>query len=97
MPIKNQEVLKMAKMKNLFFVLLTVVVLSGSSMIAGCGGVSEEQIQQLNDLKAEVDALQSQVNARNDEKSALQKQIADKEASIKELQGIAEQTRKNCP
>ncbi len=87
----------MAKMKNLFFVLLTVVVLSGSSMIAGCGGVSEEQMQQLNDLKAEVDALQSQVNAKNDEKSALQKQIADKEASIKELQGIAEQTRKNCP
>ncbi len=59
--------------------------------------MSEEQIQQLNDLKAEVDALQSQVNAKNDEKSALQKQIADKEASIKELQGIAEQTRKNCP
>ncbi len=87
----------MAKMKNLFFVLLTVVLLTSSTMLVGCGGVSEEQIQQLNDLKAEVDALQSQVNAKNDEKSALQKQIADKEASIKELQGIAEQTRKNCP
>ena len=97
MPIKNQEVLKMAKMKNLFFVLLTVVLLTGSTMLVGCGGVSEEQMQQLNDLKAEVDALQSQVNARNDEKSALQKQVADKEASIKELQGIADQTRKNCP
>ncbi|MEO8664556.1 MAG: hypothetical protein ABI462_03590, partial [Ignavibacteria bacterium] len=93
----NQEVLKMAKMKNLFFVLLTVVLLTGSTMLVGCGGVSEEQMQQLNDLKAEVDALQSQVNARNDEKSALQKQVADKEASVKELQGIAEQTRKNCP
>lgn len=87
----------MAKMKNLFFVLLTIVMLTGSTMLVGCGGVSEEQMQQLNDLKAEVDALQSQVNARNDEKSALQKQIADREASIKELQGIAEQTRKNCP
>ena len=97
MPIKNQEVLKMAKMKNLFFVLLTVVLLTGSTMLVGCGGVSEEQMQQLNDLKAEVDALQSQVNARNDEKSALQKQIADKQASIKEYQGIAAQTAKNCP
>ncbi len=87
----------MAKMKNLFFVLLTVVLLTGSTMLVGCGGVSEEQMQQLNDLKAETDALQSQVNARSDEKSALQKQIADMEASTKELQGIADQTRKNCP
>lgn len=84
-------------MKNLFFILLTVVALTGSTMLVGCGGVSEEQIQQLNDLKAEVDALQSQVNAKNDEKSNLQKQIADKEAATRELQGIAEQTRKNCP
>lgn len=95
MPKQNQEVLKMAKMKNLFFVLLTVVMFS--SFLVGCGGVSEEQMQQLNDLKAEVDALQSQVNAKQDEKSNLQKQIADKEASIKELQGIADATRRNCP
>lgn len=87
----------MAKMKNLFFVLLTVVMLAGSTFLVGCGGVSEEQMQQLNDLKAEVDALQSQVNAKQDEKSNLQKQIADKEASIKELQGIADATRRNCP
>ena len=85
-------------MKNLFFILLTVAMMSGSTFLIGCGGgVDEEQIQALNDLKAEVDALQSQVNAKNDEKSNLQKQIADREASIKELQGIAEQTRKNCP
>ena len=88
----------MAKMKNLFFILLTVTMMAGSTFLVGCGGgVDEEQIQALNDLKAEVDALQSQVNAKNDEKSNLQKQIADKEASIKELQGIAEQTRRNCP
>ena len=87
----------MAKMKNLFFILLTIVVLTGSSFLVGCGGVSEEQMQQLNDLKAEVDALQSQVNAKNDEKSDLQRQIADQDAKIKEWQGIAEGIRKNCP
>lgn len=87
----------MAKMKNLFFVILTVVVLGGSTFLVGCGGgVDEEQIQQLNDLKAEVDALQARVNAMNDEKSGLQKQIADQEAIIKEWQGIAEGLRKNC-
>jgi septal ring factor EnvC (AmiA/AmiB activator) len=98
MPIKNQEVLKMAKLKNLFFILLTVVTLAGSTFLVGCGGgVDAEQIQQLNDLKAAVDALQSQVNAKNDEKSSLQKQIADQEAKVKEIQGITDQMRKNCP
>lgn len=87
----------MAKMKNLFFVLLTVVLLGGSTFLVGCGGgVDEEQMQQLNDLKAEVDALQSQVNAKNDEKASLQKQVADLDAKIKEWQGIAECLRKNC-
>jgi len=96
MPIKKQEVLKMAKMRKLFFILLTVSALSGSTFLVGCGGVSEEQMQQLNDLKAEVDALQSQVNAKNDEKSNLQKQVADMDAKIQEFQGMAETVRKNC-
>lgn len=87
----------MAKMRKLFFILFTAVMLAGSSFIVGCGGLSDEQIQQLNDLKAEVDALQSQVNAKNDEKSGLQKQVADQEAKIKEWQGIAEGMRRNCP
>lgn len=88
----------MAKLKNMFFILLTFLVLTGSTLLVGCGGgVSEEQMQQLNDLKAEVDALQSQVNARNDERSNLQKQIADQEAQIKEWTNIMDQTRKNCP
>jgi len=34
---------------------------------------------------------------KNDEKSGLQKQIADQEAKIKEWQGMADQMRKNCP
>lgn len=83
-------------MRKLFFILLTVSALSGSTFLVGCGGVSEEQMQQLNDLKAEVDALQSQVNAKNDEKSNLQKQVADMDAKIQEFQGMAETVRKNC-
>jgi outer membrane murein-binding lipoprotein Lpp len=86
----------MAKMKKMFFILFTVIALSGSSFLVGCGGLSEEQIQQLNDLKAEVDALQSQVNALNDEKSGLQRQVADEDAKIKEWQDLAEAVRRNC-
>ena len=84
----------MARIKNMFFVLLTVAFLSG--LIAGCGGVSEEQLKQLNDLKAEVESLQSQVNAKEGEKSSLQKQIADKDAKIKDFQRQMDQAKANC-
>jgi septal ring factor EnvC (AmiA/AmiB activator) len=82
----------MAKFKTLFFVLLTAAFLSGCG-----GGVSEEQMQQLNDLKAEVESLQSQVNQKNDEKSQLQKQIADKDAKIKSYQNDIDAVKKRCP
>lgn len=84
----------MAKIKNMFFVLLTVMFLSG--IIAGCGGVSEEQMKQLNDLKAEVESLQSQVNAKESEQAQLMKQVADKEAKIKDYQKQTEQAKANC-
>ncbi|MFA5012587.1 MAG: hypothetical protein WC644_11630 [Ignavibacteria bacterium] len=84
----------MARIKNMFFVLLTVAFLSG--LIAGCGGVSEEQLKQLNDLKAEVESLQSQVNAKEGERSSLLKQIADKDAKIKDFQKQTDQAKANC-
>ena len=79
----------------MFFVLLTVAFLSG--LVAGCGGgVSEEQLKQLNDLKAEVESLQSQVNAKESERNALIKQVADKDAKIKDLQNQTVQAKANC-
>lgn len=84
----------MARIKNMFFVLLTVGFLSG--LVAGCGGVSEEQLKQLNDLKAEVEALQSQVNAKEAERNALLKQIADKVAKIKDYEKLTDQAKANC-
>lgn len=84
----------MAKVRNMFFVLLTFAFLSG--LVVGCGGgVSEEQMKQLNDLKAEVESLQSQVNAKDSEKSAILKQIADKDAKIKDFQRQTD-AAKNC-
>ncbi len=85
----------MAKLRNMFFLVLTFAFLSG--LIVGCGGgVSEEQMKQLNDLKAEVESLQSQVSAKESEKAQLQKQIADKDAKIKDFQKQTEQAKANC-
>jgi outer membrane murein-binding lipoprotein Lpp len=91
-------ILKMAKTKNLLFVLLAALMMTGSVVITGCSsGPSEEQMQQLNDLKAEVESLSSQVSSKNDEKSSLQRQIADKDSKIKGYMNDMDAVKKRCP
>jgi septal ring factor EnvC (AmiA/AmiB activator) len=91
-------ILKMAKTKNLLFVLLAALMMTGSVIITGCSsGPSEEQMQQLNDLKAEVESLNSQVSSKNDEKSSLQRQIADKDSKIKGYMNDMDAVKKRCP
>ena len=88
----------MANRKNLFLTLIIAAFISGSVFMTGCGGgVSEEQMQQLNDLRAEVESLQSQVNAKQDEKSQLERQIADKDAKIKQYLNDIAAVQKRCP
>ncbi len=88
----------MANRKNLFFSLIIAAFISGSVFMTGCGGgVSEEQMQQLNDLRAEVESLQSQVNAKQNEKSQLERQIADKDAKIKQYLNDIAAVQKRCP
>ena len=84
----------MSQIKALFFVLLTFAFMSG--MIIGCsGGPSEEEMKQLNDLKAEVEKLQGDVNKLDSEKSDLQKQIAAQDQIIKDFNSKAAAVR-NC-
>ncbi len=60
------------------------LVLSGSLLLAGCSSSPDEaQMKQLNDLKDEVAALQKDVSAKDQQKSALDKEIAEKSAKIK--------------
>ena len=88
----------MAKSRKLFMTLLLAAFISGSAFLTGCGGgVSEEQMQQLNDLRAEVESLQSQVNAKQDEKSQLERQVADKDAKIKQYLNDIAAVKQRCP
>jgi len=86
----------MAKFKNMLFVLLMAAMFAGSTMMVGCGGgVDEEQMAALNNLKAEVESLQGQVKAKEDEKASLQKQISDKDAKLKKCNDDMAKT-KSC-
>jgi septal ring factor EnvC (AmiA/AmiB activator) len=83
----------MAKLRSMLFALLVAGFITG---LVGCGGgVDEEQMEALNNLKAEVESLQSQVRAKEDEKASLQKQISDKDAKLKKCNDDVAKT-KSC-
>ncbi len=59
-------------------------LLSGGLMLFGCSSSpSEEQMKQLNDLKDETASLQKDVTAKEDQKAALDKEMAEKNAKLK--------------
>ncbi len=63
-------------------------------LIAGCSsGPSEEELAQLETLKAEVTSLQKEVSAKQAEKAGLDKQVADKQAELAAAMKEQEATR----
>jgi hypothetical protein len=70
-------------MKRAFRLFLGAAFLAATFTIVGCSsGPSEEELAQLEALKAEVASLQKEVSAKQAEKTSLQKQVADKQAEL---------------
>jgi uncharacterized membrane-anchored protein YhcB (DUF1043 family) len=69
---------------------LAGVVVAGvflAALATGCSSKpNAEQMKQLEDLKAEVSSLQRDISAKESEKAALIKAIADKDAQLTQCQ-----------
>jgi len=64
--------------------VLVAAFLIGSLLLGGCTRhASEEELKQLNDLKAEVASLEKQITEREGAKANLDKQIAAKNDKLK--------------
>jgi septal ring factor EnvC (AmiA/AmiB activator) len=58
-----------------------------ATLAAGCTSKpNAAELKQLEDLKAEVSSLQNEVSAKESEKAALMKAIADKDAQLAQCQ-----------
>ncbi len=69
-------------MKKTWFPIL-VIALFLAMTVPGCASKpSDEEMKQLESLKAEVASLEKETAAREAEKAALQKAIADKDAQL---------------
>jgi hypothetical protein len=69
-------------MRKPFALIIAGCAIVASSFIGCSSKPSEEEMKQLNDLKAEVTSLQNTIAARESEKAALLKSIAEKDAQL---------------
>jgi len=84
---------KMIKIKGLVLYAACGLFLLGS--LSGCGGVSDEQIAQLNQLDREIAELQAKVNSLKSEKSKLEREYNEHKAKLDDCQKMKEQTKQN--
>ncbi len=62
---------------------------------AGCSSSpSDEEMRQLNDLKAQTSALEKQVADKTRDKAALEKQLAEKNGKLQQCQSDQEAVKK---
>ncbi len=71
------------------------VVAASVAFMSGCGGVNDEMMQQMNDLKAKVSSLQDQASSLKDQRAALEKEIAEKNAKLQQCNKDKEEARAN--
>lgn len=80
-------------------VLRNTVLVAGftvaMTVFSGCGGVSEAQMTELNNLRNEVTSLEQEANQLRDERSRLEREIAEKNAKLQQCQRDKEETRAN--
>ncbi|MBP8975168.1 MAG: hypothetical protein KBG83_00480 [Bacteroidetes bacterium] len=69
-------------MKKTCGVFVLGVLLVASSFVGCSNKPSKEQMQQLNNLKAEVSSLEKEVSAREAEKAALLRSISEKQEQL---------------
>ena len=69
-------------MKKVFTLILLVCAVMAFAAQGCSNKPSDEELKQLNDLKAEVSSLEREIAARESEKASLLKSIADKDAQL---------------
>ena len=82
-------------MKKVVQFLIVLALMAGGSLLSGCSSSpSEEELKQLDDLKASVKALQIKVADKKAEKANLEKQIAEKNGKLQQCQSDQEAVKK---
>ena len=82
-------------MKKIINLGLALVLVAGMIGFAGCSGISEEQIAELEALRSEVKALEKEVGSLQAEKAAIEREIAEKNAKLDQCAKEKAETKAN--
>jgi len=85
----------MKVIKAVKYTAIVAMFAGATAIMSGCGGVSDAEMAQLNNLRAEVNSLQAQANSLKDQKADLQKQISAKNAKLEECNKMKAETKAN--
>jgi outer membrane murein-binding lipoprotein Lpp len=82
-------------MKQFINGVLMISILCGGILVAGCSSApSEEEMRQLNELKAEVASLERRIADMKKEKDNIDRMMAEKNAKLKQCQDDQEAVKK---
>ena len=74
----------MRKLNRTVIAYALTLLFTGSGALVGCSSSPDEaQMKQLNDLKEEVASLEKDAAAKAEQKSVLEREIAEKNAKLK--------------
>ncbi len=85
----------MLKAKKALTTAVTVLLFTGMVGFVGCGGVSEEDMANLNALRDEVKSLEKEVNSLKSEKTKLEREIAEQNAKLEQCAKEKAETEAN--
>ena len=85
----------MSNSKNLFRSVIAALLLAGMIGFTGCSGVSEEEMQQLTELRDEVGQLTKEVNTLKSQKTELEREIAVKRSKLEQCKKEKAATQAN--
>lgn len=75
--------------------IIIAALVTSTALVSGCGGVGETELEQLQELRDSVNSLESEANALKEERSRLERDIAEKNAKLQQCAKDKEQTRAN--
>ena len=85
----------MSLLKNFRTPILAAVLFVSVALVAGCGGLSEAQIAELDALRVEVKSLEAEANSLRDQKSQLETEIQTVNRKLAECNKQKEETKAN--
>lgn len=68
---------------------------AASAVYSGCGGVDEAQMAELNNLRNQVSSLEQQANSLREERTRLERDVAERNAKLQQCAKDKEETRAN--